>query len=203
MRYFELTTLDTVIFGGAKAAPAIEKWVSQGEGRLCGAWNTDLGHLNRVYVLRAFDEIGTLLDERERALHSDNPFGCMEYLADLCMDSYCGVDFLPDAPSGHLGPIYEIRTYTPRIARLRPLLAAWAQAVPERLAYSRLAVAMYALDGRLRYVQIWPYASLDERSRARQQSMADGKWPPRGGPDCVLPKMTSEIAYPLAFSPMQ
>ncbi|WP_208245938.1 NIPSNAP family protein (plasmid) [Rhizobium sp. T1470] len=45
-------------------------------GRLCGAWCTDVGTLNRVYLLRAFDEVSEMLEERQRALRSDNVFGC-------------------------------------------------------------------------------------------------------------------------------
>lgn len=203
MRYFELATLDTAIFGAGKAAPAIEAWVAQGAGRLCGAWATDIGRLNRVYVLRAFDDPATLMAERERALRSDDPFGCIEHLVSLAMESYRAADFLAAVPSGALGPVYEIRTYPLKMGGLLPVMAAWEKAVPEREAYSRLAVAMYALDGRPRYTQIWPYPSLEERSRARAQAVADGKWPARGGPDWVLPDMTSDIAMPLPFSPLR
>ena len=47
MSYYELATLDTVIFGAGKASPGIEAWVAQGQGRLCGAWGTDIGTLGR------------------------------------------------------------------------------------------------------------------------------------------------------------
>lgn len=203
MSYYELATLDTVIFGGGKAAPAIEAWVADGGGRLCGAWSTDIGTLNRVYILRAFDDGAALLAERERALRSDNPFGCKEHLVGLSMDSYRGADFRPGVLSGALGPVYEIRTYRPRLGNLMPLLDAWKAAVPEREDYSKLAVVMFSLDGSLRYTQIWPYASLEERARARGQSVTDGKWPPKGGPALLLPEMTSDIALPLPFSPLK
>ena len=203
MSFYELATLDTVIFGGGKAAPGIEAWVASGAGRLCGAWGTDVGSLNRVYVLRAFDDVATLMAERERALRSDNPFGCAEHLVGLQMDSYRGADFRPGVLTGALGPVYEIRTYRPRIGNLTPLMAAWKEAVPGREAYSKMAVAMFSLDGALRYTQIWPYASLEERTRARGQSVTDGKWPPKGGPGFLTPEMTSDIALPLPFSPLK
>ena len=38
MSYYELSTLDTVIFGAGKASPGIEAWVGAGKGRLLGAW---------------------------------------------------------------------------------------------------------------------------------------------------------------------
>ena len=40
MKFYEIATLDTVIFGGGKAAPAIEAWVKAPEARgtLLGAF---------------------------------------------------------------------------------------------------------------------------------------------------------------------
>ena len=105
--YYELATLDTVIFGGGKAAPAIEAWVKEGTGTLRGAWGTEIGQLNRVYLLRSFDDLGTMMAERERALRSANPFGCGDLLVGLAMDSYKGADFQPGCLEGALGPVYE------------------------------------------------------------------------------------------------
>lgn len=203
MSYYELATLDTVIFGAGKAAPGIEAWVGAGQGRLCGAWGTDIGTLNRVFVLRAFDTLAAMYEERERALRSDNPFGCAEQLARLEMESYRALDFLPPVAPGSDGPVYEFRTYRTKVNGIVPTMEKWAAAVPEREAYSTLTVAMYGLDGAPRLTQIWPYASLAARAEARAKSVADGKWPPKGGPDWLTPDMTSQIALPLAFSPLK
>ncbi|WP_440408316.1 NIPSNAP family protein [Neorhizobium petrolearium] len=203
MNLYELATLDTVIFGAGKAAPAIEAWVKQGKGRLCGAWGTDIGTLNRVFVLRAFDNLEDLFAERERALLSDNPFGCVEHLVSLDMQSYRALDFLPPVEPGSHGPIYEFRTYRTKINGIVPTMDKWADAVPQRRAYSKLTIAMYGLDGEPRLTQIWPYESLAARSEARAKSVADGKWPPKGGPDWLTPDMNSHIALPLSFSPLK
>lgn len=203
MSYYELTTLDTVIFGAGKAAPGIEAWVGAGAGRLCGAWGTDIGTLNRVFVLRAFDSLEALYTERERALRSDNPFGCAEQIVSLNMESYRALDFLPPVEAGNFGPVYEFRTYKTKVNGIVPTMEKWREAVPGREAYSKLTVAMYGLDGAPRLTQIWPYESLAARSEARGKSVADGKWPPKGGPDWLSPDMTSQIALPLAFSPLK
>ena len=201
--YYELTTLDTVTFGAGKAAPAIEAWVKEGKGTLRGAWGTDIGTLNRVYLLRSFDTLAEMMEERERALASENPFGCAEFLIELKSESYRGADFRPGCLEGALGPIYEIRTYHPKLGSLPKLEAAWQAAVPEREDYSKLAVVMVSLDGPTRWTQIWPYASLEERSKARGASVKDGKWPPKGGPDLLTAEMRSDIALPLGFSPLK
>lgn len=203
MSLYELATLDTVIFGAGKAAPGIERWVGSGKGRLCGAWATDIGTLNRVFVLRAFDDREALMQERERALLSDDPFGCGEHLTALSMESYRAFDFVAPVEPGAHGPVYEFRTYQTKVNGIAPTMEKWSMAVPEREAYSKLTVAMYGLDGRPRVTQIWPYESLAARAEARSKSVTDGKWPPKGGPDWLTSDMTSQIAFPLAFSPLK
>jgi len=201
-RYYELATLRIALGGAGKAAAAVERWVGAGAGTLYGAWAADIGALNEIHVLRGFDNLAALAQERERALRSDDPFGCVALLAGLSMDSHVGLDFLPGIETGARGPIYEIRCYRMKPNGLVPTLEKWKAAVPERAAYSPLAVAMYSLDGEPRLTQIWPYPSLEARTRARAQSVADGKWPPRGGPDWLQPAMSSTIALPLPFSPL-
>ncbi|OWJ79380.1 NIPSNAP family protein [Haematobacter genomosp. 1] len=203
MTFYELATLDTVIFGAGKAGAGLERWVTEGAGRFCGAWATDIGALNRIFILRAFDDLGGVFAERERALLHANPFGCADHLVGLTMESYRGLDFLPPVAAGKFGPIYEFRTYKTKINGIRPTMEKWRTAVPAREAYSKLTVAMYGLDGAPRLTQIWPYANLADRSSARAKSVADGVWPPKGGPDWLLPDMTSQIALPLPFSPLQ
>ena len=62
---------------------------------------------------------------------------------------------------------------------------------------------MYALDGTPRIVSIWPYKSLNERSEIRAQSVSDGIWPPKGGPQWLTHEMQSMIALPTAVSPLK
>lgn len=205
MKFYELATLSTVIFGGPKAAPAIEAYVSapEAKGRLLGAWGSDIGSLNEVYLLRGFDSHEDLLAERERALRSDNPFGCADLITSLSMDSFAPLDFLPSVETGDFGPFYEIRTYKMKINGLVPTTEKWRDTMPARSKYSPLTIAMYSIDGQPRLTQIWPYRSLEERQNARAQSVADGNWPPKGGPDWLTPDMTSTIAMPLGFSPLK
>lgn len=204
MIFYEVATLDTVIFGGGKAAPGIQSWLAapDARGRLLGAFATDIGALNKVILLRAFDSMADMMAERERTLRADNPFNCAELLTGLSMESYKPLAFLPPVEPGQYGPVYEIRTYRLKVNGLAPTEEKWAAAIPPRSDYSRLAVALYGLDGAPRLTQFWPYPSLEARTRARTQSVADGKWPPKGGPDWLTTDMVSTIAMPMAFSPM-
>ncbi len=205
MKFYEIATLKTVIFGTGKAAPAVEAWVKapEAKGRLLGAFASDIGALNEVYVFRGFDSLDDLAAERDRALRSDDPFGCVEHLVDMRFDSYRPLDFLPPVEPGKFGPFYELRSYAMKLNGLMPTMGKWEGAVPGRSAYSPLTIAMYSLDGSPRLTQLWPYPSLEARAKARGQSFADGAWPAKGGPDWLTPAMTSTVAMPLPFSPLQ
>ncbi|MEY4295639.1 MAG: hypothetical protein RLY82_1327, partial [Pseudomonadota bacterium] len=64
-------------------------------------------------------------------------------------------------------------------------------------------VAMVALDGPLRFTNIWAYPSLNARSLARADAVAQGIWPPKGGPAFLTTNMVSTIAMPTATSPLK
>ncbi|MGO4852408.1 NIPSNAP family protein [Phaeovulum sp. W22_SRMD_FR3] len=203
MTYYEIATLKTVIFGAAKASDGLQDWLAAGKGRLLGAFGTDIGALNEVYLLRGFDSLDAMMAERERAIMSANPMGCMEHLVDLRFDSYKPFDFLAPVTPGSYGPVYEFRTYKAKLNGVAVTQEKWRAAMPARAAYSPLTIAMWGLDGAPRITQIWPYPSLAARAEARSQSVADGNWPAKGGPDWLTPEMTSTIAFPLPFSPLK
>ena len=205
MKLYELITLKTVIFGAAKAAPGIQAFLADedAKGTLYGAWYSDVGQLNEVYLLKGYDSESDLIAERQRSRLSDNPFNCVELLLDITFDSYISLDFMPEITPGEYGPLYEIRTYHTKLNGLAPTIEKWREAVPARTALSALTVAMYSLDGGPRFTQIWPYASANERAELRAKSVAEGVWPPKGGPDWLTSDMTSTLAMPMAFSPLK
>lgn len=203
MQFYDLSTLRTVIFGAGAAAAGLEAWVAGGRGRLYGAWFSDIGPLNEVYLLRGYETAEDMLAERERLARAENPFGCLDQLVSYGVDSYRPLDFMGEIETGALGPVYEIRTYRMKLNGLVPTMEKWQAALPKRGEYSPCSIAMYAMDGAPRLTQIWPYASLEARSAARGRSVADGNWPPKGGPDWLDPDMRSTVAMPMSFSPMQ
>jgi hypothetical protein len=101
------------------------------------------------------------------------------------------------------GGIYEMRVYGTKLASLQHTIDAWEKAVPERTKRSPLIGAMFTLDGAVpRFLNIWPYKSVDERSRIRAEAVKDGIWPPKGGP-AHLTTMESTIYVPAPFSPLR
>jgi succinate dehydrogenase/fumarate reductase flavoprotein subunit len=205
--YYELATM-TLPFGtAAQAAANVQTFAAQGQGELLGCWFTDIGVLNQMIVLRGFDDLATLQDERQRTQQNASPFGCGEIFQSLEQHSYQGFPWMkpvrPSAESGINGPVYEIRTYGIKPGGVQPTIDLWEQAVPAREKLSPCVIAMVALDGPLRFTNIWAYPSLDARAKARAESVAQGIWPPKGGPAHLTTNMVSTIAMPTAVSPLK
>ncbi len=207
--YYELATM-TLPFGTAgQAATNVQAFAtaSQAQGELLGCWFTDIGQLNQMIVLRGFATLDTLHAERERTQQSANPFGCGEIFQSLEQHSYKGFPWMkpvrPSAESGITGPVYEIRTYGIKTGGVQPTIDLWEQYVPARDKLSPCVVAMVALDGPLRFTNIWAYDNLNARSQIRGEAVAQGIWPPKGGPAHLTTNMVSTIAMPTAVSPLK
>ena len=207
--YYELATM-TLPFGtAAQAATNVQAFASSPEagGELLACWFTDIGQLNQMIVLRGFDDLDALQQERGRTQKSADPFGCGAIFQTLEQHTYRGFPWMkpvrPSAESGISGPVYEIRTYGIKPGGVQPTIDLWEQYVPAREALSPCVVAMTAVDGPLRFTNIWAYPSLDARSEARADSVAQGLWPPKGGPAHLTTNMVSTIAMPTSVSPLK
>lgn len=207
--YYELATM-TLPFGTAgQAATNVQAYATstEAQGELLGCWFTDIGVLNQMIVLRGFATLDALQAERERTQQSANPFGCGEIFQTLEQHSYKGFPWMkpvrPSAESGITGPVYEIRTYGIKTGGVQPTIDLWEQYVPARDKLSPCVVAMVALDGPLRFTNIWAYDSLNARSQIRGEAVAQGIWPPKGGPAHLTTNMVSTIAMPTAVSPLK
>ncbi|WP_431310386.1 FAD-dependent oxidoreductase [Limnohabitans lacus] len=216
--YYELATM-TLPFGSAgQAATNVQAFATapEAQGELLGCWFTDIGVLNQMIVLRGFATLEALQAERERTQQSARPetgdgpwgpFGCGEIFQTLEQHSYKGFPWMkpvrPSAESGITGPVYEIRTYGIQTGGVQPTIDLWEQYVPARDKLSPCVVAMVALDGPLRFTNIWAYDSLNARSQIRGEAVAQGIWPPKGGPAHLSTNMVSTIAMPTAVSPLK
>jgi NIPSNAP len=199
----EVTTLEIKVFSNASVYGALEKALPAAGGTLLGAFATDIGELSRVLILREFDDANALVAARKNLLMSANPLGCAEWLLSLRSESYALFPFLNKPQPGALGRWYEFRTYGLRQGLLAQTIDAWKEAMPAREKLSPLVGAFTALDGEQpRFLNIWAYPSLDDRSRIRGEAVAQGIWPPKGGP-ASLTKMTSWVGAPTLFSPLR
>jgi hypothetical protein len=207
--FYELATL-TLPFGtAATAAQNVQTFCAApvAKGELLACWFTDIGVLNQMIVLRGFSSLADLQAERERTQLSASPFNCGEVFQKLEQHSYRGFPWMkpvrPSAESGITGPVYEIRTYGIKPGGVQPTIDLWEQYVPPREQLSPCVVAMVALDGPLRFTNIWAYPTLDARSQARADAVSQGIWPPKGGPAHLTTDMVSTIALPTAVSPLK
>jgi NIPSNAP len=207
--YYELATLTLPFGSAATAAQNVQAFASdpQAKGELLGCWFTDIGPLNQMIVMRGFATLADLQAERDRTQKSTSPFGCGEIFQKLEQHSYQGFPWMkpvrPSAETGISGPVYEIRTYGIKPGGVQPTIDLWEQYVPPREKLSPCVVAMVALDGPLRFTNIWAYPSLDARSKARADAVAQGIWPPKGGPAHLTTDMVSVIGLPTAVSPLK
>lgn len=207
--YYELATL-TLPFGtAATAAQHVHAFATapKAHGELLGCWLSDIGVLNQMIVLRGFADLTQLDTERQRVQHSTNPYGCGDLAVRMERHGYQGFGWMPpvrpSAETGISGPVYEIRTYGIKPGGVQATIDLWQQYVPARAALSPCVVAMVALDGPLRFTNIWAYPSLNARSQIRADAVAQGLWPPKGGPAHLTTDMTSTIALPTALSPLK
>lgn len=205
MKLYQLINITIKMGTTATVATGIQSFYQDtaAKGKLLGVFFSDIGQLNQVVVLRSYSSQQELDDENVRLAAQDNLFSTSENIIKYSVENFAGFDFLPEVELGDFGPVYEIRTYELKHGGVPHVLEAWKNAVPTRTQYSKLTIAMYALDGTPRIVSIWPYSSLNERSEVRAKSVADGIWPPKGGPQWLTHEMQSMIALPTSVSPLK
>ena len=185
-----------------QALAALDKTLA-GDSNPLACWYSDIGALNRILIIRKSADAAKVMQNRLAALSARNPFGVGEFVTDLSLDTYVSFDFMPPLQGGAYGPCYEVRSYVLKPDGLAPTIELWRKAVPGRAGVSPLLAAMVAVTGAaIRFMHIWPYKSYDERARLREKAVADGVWPPPGGPGHLLSQQ-ADIYLPAAFSPLR
>jgi hypothetical protein len=166
-------------------------------------WFSDIGAVNQVMLIHRSADAAAELERRHSVLTAGNPFGLGDIITAMAMDTYVSFDFIAPLRPGQFGPCYEVRNYVLKPGGLEPTMALWRKAVPGRAAVSPLLAAMTSVTGAVtRFLHIWPYKSFDERARLRDKAVADGVWPPPGGPGHLISQQV-DIYLPAPFSPMR
>jgi hypothetical protein len=170
---------------------------------LLACWYSEIGALNQILLIRKAADAAAAIEARLAALTARNPFGIGEFITAMAMDTYVSFDFLPPLRPGEFGPCYEVRSYVLKPDGVAPTIELWRKAIPGRSTVSPVLAAMTSVTGAVpRFLHIWPYKSYDERARLRDKAVADGVWPPPGGPSYLASQQT-DIYLPAAFSPMR
>ena len=183
------------------ALVALERTLAK-DPALLTCWVSEIGALNQILIIKSIADQVAAIDARMTVMNSSNPFGVGEFMTGISMDTYVAYDFFEPMRPGKIGPIFEVRSYSLKIGGLAPTSELWRKAAPARAKISPILTAMTAVTGDVtRFVHIWPYASLEERGRLRVKSIADGVWPPPGGPNNIATQQT-DIYLPAPFSPI-
>jgi hypothetical protein len=173
------------------------------DANLLACWYSDIGAVNQILLVRNAADATATLDARNASLNAANPLGIGQYVTGMSMDTYVSFDFVAPMRPGEFGPCYEVRTYVLKPDGLAPTIEAWRKAVPGRVKLSPLLAAMTSVTGAVvRFMHIWGYKTLDERARLRDKAVADGVWPPPGGPGHLASQQV-DIYLPAPFSPLR
>lgn len=192
---YELITLSGPLLEGRKIAAGALDWMSEASaGRLLGQWQSELGLLGQVIVLRSFDTADELARERQRDVEATDPFNGRGLVHSIRQEAYRAFSFLPPVTPRSYGGIYEFRTYFLKPGGLPPTLEGWRAAIePAREYTDHLVVNMIALDGPPRITHISGFETIQQRFDLRRRHYAVGLWPPKGGPEQIA-HATSTIA---------
>jgi hypothetical protein len=200
--HYEIATVTARPGTHPQALAVLEKTLGD-DPSLLACWYSEIGALNRILIIRKAADAAATIDNRLATLSARSPFGIAEFITELSLDTYVSFDFMPPLQAGTFGPCYEVRHYGLKPDGLAPTIELWRKAVPARARVSPVLAAMVAVTGAaIRFLHIWPYKSFDERARLRAKAVADGVWPPPGGPSHLISQQ-ADIYLPAAFSPLQ
>ena len=173
---------------------------------LAAFWTTEFGPLNQIIHVWPYENMQHRAEVRAEAVKDPNwPPGVSKLgvLVDQRAEVFQVAPNSPFAEPGTHGPVYELRNYAIKAGMLPKFLEIWGSAIHTRLEFSPLTAGLYTDLGALnKFVQIWPYESLEQRAQIRKESMASGKWPPEGIRECIE-RQENMILTPAPFSPLQ
>ena len=142
-------------------------------------WHTEIGPLNEIIHVWPYESLERRTEARAQAMQSKAwppPIGT--FIEHMESEIFIPAPFMEPLGTRQLGPVYEIRTYMYRPGAMPTVLERWAKAISARTQLSPLAACWYSDLGTLnKFVHIWPYASLDERSRVRAEAAQLPNWP--------------------------
>jgi hypothetical protein len=186
----------------AKRKPLREK-----HSKLGGMWHTEFGPLNQVIHIWPYNDLQHRTAVRD-AMAKDAELSALPGGRDLIMaqeaDIVIPAPFMQPLESRDFGSgnVYELRMYTYLPGETGKVLEAWGKAVPGREKLSPLVVCgTTELGGLNKFIHMWVYKDLNERSRIRDESRKGGQWPPQAG---VRPhRQENKVLLPAAFSPLR
>lgn len=183
-----------------EALPAREKL-----SRLTAFWHTEVGALNEITHVWAYDNFEQRMAVRAEAVKTGVwPPRIGEFVVSMQSEIFIPAPFSPALEPREVGPLFEIRSYTLAPGALPGMIERWAAKIDERVKLSPLVGAWYSEIGGLnKWVHIWAYKDANERHRIRSEAVARGVWPPGGGAAGLVLKQENKLVMPASFSPLR
>ncbi len=171
---------------------------------LTAFWHAEIGPLNEIIHVWSYRDLAERSRIRTEAAKNPNwPPKIAEFIRSMHSEILVPFPFSPMLAAGKHGPFYEMRIYTYKAGTLPEIMKRWEPKLPERQKLSPLVVAGNVDVGEAnRFIHIWAYSSLDQRTAVRAKAIELGVWPPAGGAEYLL-SQANKILMPAAFSPMQ
>ena len=176
--------------------------------KLGAFWHTEFGPLNQVIHVYPYDDLQQRTAVRDALAHdaarAQIPSG-REFVVAQEAEIMTPAPFMHPLGSRDYGTgnVYEMRTYTYASGDIPKVLEGWSTAIEAREKFSPLAACWTSeLGGLNKFVHIWVYKDLTERTRVREASrQSGGAWPPQTG---VRPiRQANKLLVPAAFSPVR
>ena len=173
---------------------------------MAGFLYSEIGPLNQIVHIWPYEDLSERDRVRKESLSLKGwPPGIAEYIIRQTVEIYNPWPISPVLEAGDFGPFYEFRSYLVTIGQMREYRSRWDTALPERAKHSPVSVVMECDIGTAsKIMHIWPYKTLDERTKVRKHVEDTGVWPPKGDPILkILDLQENKIMLPASFSPMQ
>ena len=178
---------------------------------LAAFWHTEIGPLNQIIHVWGYKDLAEREKIRAAAVKDGAwPPKIGEFILTQQSDILVPFSFAPEIKPGKVGPFFEMRTYTYKAGELPVIQKTWEAALPGRLKVSPIVTCGATELGALsKFIHIWPYKSLDDRVRIRDELRKGGNWPPAalaektGGRGYHMHVQENKIVMPSAFSPLQ
>lgn len=199
--FCELITLTPRAGQMVSALAHIESRVADSD--LLGCWHTVMGHEPRIFVLKRCGNHTEYESARRQAVENSGLMATAELMQKVEFDVYATLPCLPEITVGAYGDVYEFRIYElqPHTA-LQAAYQGWADVIHARLNLAPITAVLHSVQGQIpRLVHIYPYRDLAHRLQIREQAIATGLWPPKGGASRNQ-VMAAEMVVPATFSPL-
>jgi hypothetical protein len=171
---------------------------------LAAFWHTEIGPLNEIVHVWPYADLAERARVRAEAAKDPNwPPKIQDFILDMQSEILVPFPFVPELAPGKMGPVFEMRYYTVKAGTLPDLIKRWESKIGERTRLSPLVLAGHVEFGEAnRFIRVWAYESLDQRTAIRRKARETGVWPPRGGGETLLTQ-ANKILLPASFSPVR